>query len=134
MVSIGGIVSVGGGGSSSGGGSTSGITSINSQSGPAIIITGVNGISVTANANQILIDGAGASGTQSSVSKFAASFSSITSGLFSHNLGTLDVIVQVRDSAAGGARIIIPDEIIVENLNQVSLLFNAVQSGRVVII
>lgn len=129
---IGGIVSLGGG-SSSGGGSTSGITSINSQTGPAIIIAGVNGITVTAGGNQILIDGAGASGTTSGASKFAASFSSISSGLFTHNLGTLDVIVQVYDDGSP-RRAMMPDDIVLENTNAISLIFNSPQSGRVVIV
>jgi len=129
-IGVGGIVSLGGG-SSGGSGSTSGIQSINGQTGPSIQVVGVNGIAVTAGGNQILVDGAGASGT-TNVSKFAASFSSITSGLFTHNLGTLDVIVQVRDNIR--RRVIMPDDIIVENTNQISLIFNKPQSGRVVVI
>jgi hypothetical protein len=132
MVNVGGIVSVGGSSGGSGG-STSGITSINGQTGPAIVIVGVNGITVTAGGNQILIDGAGASGTTSGASKFAASFSSISSGLFTHNLGTLDVIVQVYDNG-GPRRAIMPDDIIIENTNEISIIFNSPQSGRVVII
>jgi len=129
---IGGIVSVGGGSSGSGG-STSGIQSINGQTGPAISIVGVNGINVTAGGNQIVIDGAGASGVSSGATKFAASFVAVTSGLFTHNLGTMDVIVQVYDS--GSPRLqLFPDQIRVENSNQVSVLFNTPQSGRVVVI
>lgn len=132
MVNVGGIVSVGGssGGSS---GSTSGIQTINpgGNSGPTVTITGVNGISVTGGGNQIVINGASLSGT---VTKFASSFTAITSGLFTHNLNTLDVIVQVRDGVSGGASVILPDAIIIENLNQVSVLFNTPQTGRVVII
>ena len=130
-IGIGGIVSLGGGSTS--GGSTSGIQSINSQTGPAISFTGVNGIVVTAAGNQIVIDGAGASGAAGGISKFAASFSSISSGLFTHGLGTLDVIVQVYD-AGSPRRAIMPDDIIVENTNEVSLIFNIPQSGRIVIV
>lgn len=129
---VGGIVSLGGGsGGSSGSGS--GIQSINTQTGPNVVIVGVNGIEVTTpSPNIILVDGAGASGVNS-VSKFAASFSAITSGLFTHGLGTLDVIVQVYDN--GSPRLqLFPDQIRVENINQVSVLFNTPQSGRVVII
>jgi hypothetical protein len=132
MVNVGGIVSVGGS-SGGGSGSTSGIQSINGQTGPAISITGVNGVVVTAGGNQIVIDGAGASGTSGGTTKFAASFSSISSGLFTHGLGTLDVIVQVYD-AGSPRRAIMPDDIIVENTTQISLIFNTPQSGRVVIV
>lgn len=129
---IGGIVSVGGTGSSSGGAS-SGIQTINpgTNTGPTIDIQGVNGITVTSpSANVILIDGVALSGT---VSKFATSFSSTTSGLFSHNLGTEDVIVQIYNDQIP-RRQILPDEIKIENSNQVSVLFNTPQSGRIVIV
>ena len=127
---IGGIVSVGGGSGS--GSAASGITTINpgGNTGPTIDFQGVNGIVVTSPfSNIILIDGAGASG----VSKFAASFSSITSGIFTHGFGTLDVLVQVYDDRSP-RRQMIPDEIKIENSNQVSVLFNRPQSGRVVIV
>ena len=131
---VGGIVSVGGG-SGGGGGASSGIQVINpgNNTGPTVSFQGVNGVQVTSpSSNVILIDGAGASGT-TSVTKFAASFSAITSGLFTHNLGTMDVIVQVYDN--GSPRLqLLPDQIRVENSNQVSVLFNTPQSGRVVII
>lgn len=127
---IGGIVSLGGSSGSGGGGSTSGIQSINSQTGPAVSIAGVNGIIVTAGGNVITIDGAGASGT---TSKFAASFSSISSGLFTHNLGSLDVIVQVYDNSSP-RRAIMPDDILLENANQVSVIFNIPQTGRIIIV
>lgn len=132
MVNVGGIVNVGGS-SGGGSGSTSGIQSINGQTGPAVVLVGVNGIAITAGGNQILIDGAGASGSSSSVSKFAAPFSSISSGLFTHNLGTTDVIVQVQNDASP-RRVMMPDKIIIENSNQISLIFNTPQSGRVVVI
>lgn len=133
MVSVGGIVSVGGSSGGSGG-STSGIQTINpgGNTGPTVTFVGVNGITVTSPAaNTVLINGVGLSGT---VTKFASSFTAITSGLFTHNLNTLDVIVQVRDSITGGASVLLPDMIIVENLDQVSVLFNTPQTGRVVII
>ncbi len=132
---IGGIVSVGGG-SSSGSGSASGIQILNpgNNVGSTVDFQGVNGITVTSPfSNIILIDGAGASGTSSSVSKFATSFSSITSGLFTHNLSTMDVIVQVYDSRSPRRQMLV-DEIKVENSNEISLIFNRPQSGRVVII
>lgn len=131
---IGGIVSVGGGSSS--GGAASGIQTLNpgGNTGPTVDIQGVNGVSVTSPfANIILINGAGASGVSSGATKFASGFSSITSGVFTHGLGTLDVIVQVYDDQVP-RRWILPDEIVIDNINQVSILFNRPQSGRVVII
>lgn len=131
MVGVGNIVSVGGFGT---GGGSSGIQEINGQTGPVVTFEGVNGIEVTGpSANLVLIDGAGASGVGGSVTKFAASFAGITSGLFTHNLGTEDVIVQVYDSNVP-RRQMFPDQIRIENSNQVSLLFNVPQTGRVVII
>jgi hypothetical protein len=133
-LSVGGIVSLGGtpGSGTSGGGSTSGIVTINNQFGPAITIVGLSGITVLTTLNTITIVGPG-SGI-STVSKFAAAFSSIVSGIFTHNLGTVDVIVQVFDTPGGGGKVILPDQIIVENANQISLTFNRPQSGKVVII
>jgi len=132
---IGGIVSLGGGsqsGSSGGGGSTSGIIAINGQLGPFINIVGLSGITILSAGNFITIIGPGSG--SSSVSKFAATFSSITSGLFVHNLNSLDVLVQVFDAPGGGAKNILPDDIIIEDSNSVSLIFNTPQDGKVVII
>lgn len=125
-VALGGIVSIGGSGG--GGGSTSGITSANSQTGPSITFIGVNGISITSpSTNVILVDGAGASGVGGSSSlKFAASFTGIVSGLFQHNLNTLDVIVQIRDGSGGGSKVLMPDDIIIENSNEISVKFKIV--------
>lgn len=134
---VGGIVSVGGS-SVAGGGSGSGIQVINpgNNTGPTVEFQGVNGITVTSpSPNVVLIDGAGASGVSSAsgVNKFAAAFTSITSGIFTHSLGTEDVIVQVYDNQVP-RRQMLPDEIRVENSNQVSVLFNTPQTGRVVIV
>jgi hypothetical protein len=114
-------------------GSGSGITTLNpgENTGPTVNFTGVNGINITGGSNEIVVDGTAVSG---SISKFAASFSNITSGIFTHGLNTLDVLVQVRDTDTGGANIIIPDQIIIENLDQVSVLFNRPQNGRVIIV
>jgi len=130
---LGSIVSVGGSVGGSGGGS-SGITEINGQTGPIVTIIGASGISVVVTGpNEITI---GLSGTvpTSGASKFAASFSSIASGQFVHGLGTMDVIVQVRDNPSGGGRMLIPDDIIVDSPDFISLVFNHPQSGRVVIL
>ena len=132
-LSTGGIVSLGGG-TSSGSGGSSGIMSLNSQTGPAITITGVNGVTVSAGGNTITIDGAGASGATGGSTKYAASFSSISSGQFFHGLNTLDVIVQVRDNPNGGGRVLMPDDIIIDDPAFISLVFNIPTSGRVVIV
>jgi hypothetical protein len=103
-----------------------GIGGINGQIGPHLDIKGANGIDVTVpSENCLLIDAAGVSG------KFSAPFTNITSGIFTHNFGTLDVIIQVFNS---DRNVILPDNIIVENGEQVSVLFNRPQSGRVVIV
>lgn len=126
---LGSIVSVGGGPGSSGG-STSGLISINSQTGPFITVNGVNGIDVTSGGNVITVNGAALSGL--SPTKFSATFTSITSGIFTHNFSTLSVLVQVYGLIP--RRAILPDKIIVENLNQISIVFNAPQSGYIVIL
>ncbi len=68
----------------------------------------------------------------SGVTKFAASFLGITSGIFAHGLNTRDVLVQVYD-VSGPPRQILPDDVIIDTLDAVSLLFNVAQTGRVVI-
>lgn len=155
MVGVGNIVSVGGAGGSGGGGGSSGIQNLNGQTGPVVTlvgtrgiviapvapniinigydasgVVGVNGIDVQQVGGNFVVDGASLSGA-SSVSKFAASFTDITSGVFTHSFNTLDVIVQVFDVRR---HVILPDAIIVENGDQVSVRFNRPQSGRVVII
>lgn len=130
---IGGIISPGGG--AGGGGGTSGITTIDpgGNTGPTITFEGVNGIEVTGGSNIVVIDGAGASGVGGSATKFAAGFTAITSGTFVHNLGTEDVIVQIHDDQVP-RRVLEPDEIKIENVNLVSVLFNTPQTGKVIII
>jgi len=154
MVGVGGIVSVGSPRGSGGGGSGSGIQVLNGQIGPTVTlvgtsgivispvapniinigyeasgVVGVNGINVAQVNGDFVIDGASLSGL--SVSKFSASFSSITSGIFTHNFNTLDVIIQVFNT---DRHVMFPDNIIVENGDQISIRFNQPQSGRVVII
>ena len=123
-----------GGGSSGSGSGGSGITEINGQIGPVVTIIGASGIIVAITGpNEITI---GLSGTVSTSgdSKYAQSFSSISSGQFVHGLGTMDVIVQVRDNPSGGGRVLIPDDIIVDSPDFISLVFNQPQSGRIVIL
>lgn len=131
MVGVGNIISVGGAGGGSGGGSLSGITSINGQTGPSIIIDGANGVSIVTGTNTITVSAASLSGTLPN--KFAADFVGITSGQFQHNLGTRDVVVQVYDDSSP-PREILYDNLILDTLDAVSLLFNRPQNGRIVII
>lgn len=77
--------------------------------------------------------GTSGSGSSSGVTKFAASFTNITSGIFTHGFGTTDVIVQVQDNRSP-SRVIMPDYIIISNSNQVSITFNVPKSGRIIII
>jgi len=108
----------------------SGINAVNGDTGPNIDLVGVNGIEVTAvGGGTIVIDGAGASGTL----KFAASFTNVVSGQFTHNLGTRDVVVQIYEESPLAIQII-PDRIIRDTPDTVSVLFNRAQSGRVVIV
>jgi len=160
MVGVGNIVSVGGGGGSGGGGGgASGIQNLNGQTGPVVTlvgtsgivvapiapniinigfggsvtqsgVVGVNGIEVEQIGGEFVVNGASISGT-SSVSKFSAPFTNITSGIFTHSFDTLDVIVQVFDS---NRHMILPDSIVIENGDQVSVTFNRPQSGKVVVI
>lgn len=139
---IGGIVSIGGGTSGGGGGgSTSGIIDINSQTGPSIVVNAVNGITVTTSTNLITINAAGLSGLIPSginrpppVVSYAQSFSNISSGIFTHNFNTKDLVVQVYEGdVANPNNQVLPDEIILENYDSVSILFNSPQTGRVVI-
>lgn len=129
MIAIGGIVSVGGSTSTGGGGS--GIQTINAQAGPAIIVGGVNGATVITGANTVTVDVASLSGLIPQ--KFAAGFVSMTSGVFDHNFGTRDVVVSIYDVSLP-PRAIIPDNIVLENFNQISVIFNRPQTGRIVII
>jgi hypothetical protein len=121
-----------------------GIGGINGQIGPHIELKGVNGIDVTVDSeNCILLDGVSISGVGGSgdvtvissgvSSQFAASFTNTVSGLFNHNFGTRDVVVQVYDTSAP-PRKLIPDDIVYDTLDAVSVLFNTPQDGRVVII
>lgn len=155
MVGVGNIVSVGGFGTGGSGGGSSGIQELNGQTGPIVTlvgtsgivvspvfpntihigfaqsgVVGVNGISVLQIDGNFVVDGSAISGV-SSVSKFSQSFTNITSGTFTHNFNTLDVLVQIYDT---DRCLILPDKIIVDNGDQVSVLFNRSQSGKVVII
>lgn len=107
------------------------VTILSCGSGSASGVVGVNGINVHQVGGNFVVDGAPISGLPTN--RFATSFSNVTSGVFTHNLGTLDVIVQIYDDQLP-RRWLLPDEIVVDDINRVSVLFNRPQSGRVVII
>ncbi len=124
MVQIGGLVSF-----SRPGSTGSGITSINTQAGPAITIKGVNGIDIsTPSSNCILVDGVALSGVNGC---FATSFTNITSATINHGLGTEDILVQVKDTSGS---ILTADEVTATDINNVLLKFNRAISGRITII
>lgn len=125
MVQIGGLVSVGGGVAGGGGGSSSGITDINGQTGPSIVLVGTSGINILAQGNTIFIGGPTLPGC------FTANFTLTTSGQFSHGLGTRDLVVQVFDDGQP-RRLLVPDAIIYDTLDVFSVLFNRPQTGTVV--
>jgi len=64
---------------------------------------------------------------------YAETFSSQSTWTVNHNIGTTDVIVTVYDSNSPRL-VIIPDEIATTSSNVVTVTFNQVTSGRVVII
>ncbi len=178
-VGLGSIVSIGGGTGGSGGGSGSGITSINSQTGPAILVNGVNGISVSTGGNVITINGASLSGlitaspgsgiteinsetgpaiqisginglvvTQprpnlilldvsaiSGVSSdnhcYTTTFTNVVEQTFTHGLGTKSIIVQIQDT---GDEFITADAITAIDINNVTVRFNTLQSGRLTVV
>lgn len=100
-----------------------------SQSG----VLGVNGIDVEQVGGNFVVDGAALSGLVTYSNQYSATFTNITSGIFNHNLGTRDVIVQVRDNGAP-PREIIPDAVVYDTLDDISLIFNVPVTGRVTII
>jgi len=105
-----------------------GIGAINGQIGPVIEIAGINGINVTVSSeNEILIDGAGGSGTLC----FAETFTSITSSTFTHNLSSTNVIIDVFDDSDNK---IMADRVGIVDSNNVIVEFNRPQTGKVVVV
>jgi hypothetical protein len=144
-------------------GNGSGIQRINDQTGPSVTLVGTSGITVLAVApNQInigfdgsitqsgvigvngisvhqiggsfVIDGAALSGIGGgSANCFESGFTSITSGLFQHNFGTRSLVVQITDNSSP-PRAIMPDAIIFDTLDAISVLFNTPQTGSVTVL
>lgn len=65
--------------------------------------------------------------------KYSVSFSSVTGVVVNHNLGSVDVLVQVRDNSTPKQQII-PDKVIHTDSNNITLQFNSQRSGRVTVI
>lgn len=65
--------------------------------------------------------------------KFSQSFTNVSSVIVTHNLGTGDVLVQVKDNSVP-PELFIPDKITFDNINTVTLSFNSLRSGKVVVI
>lgn len=124
---MGGIINIAGGGGTSTG-AASGIQSINGEDGPSISINSPDGtINVTSQSDTISLSASGILALR------AYNFSTITSGTFNHGLGTRDLLVQIYDDG-GPPHMIIPDEIILDTLDDLSLTFNYPTSGRVIIV
>jgi hypothetical protein len=122
-VTSGNIILVGGESVAGGGG-------IVEQSG----VLGVNGIVVHQIGGDFIVDGAALSGLITGASGCHTEFfGPTTSGFFTHNLGTRNLVVQVIDNGSPPAWIL-PDKIIYDTLDAISVLFNAPQTGRVVIL
>lgn len=100
-------------------------------------VLGVNGIDVHQIDGSFVVDGAALSGLVPDASLasgcYTQSFNSITSGNFAHNLGTRNLLVQVIDNGSPPQQIF-TDGISYDTLDNISVLFNRPQSGRVIII
>ena len=97
-------------------------------------VIGVNGIDVQQVDGNFVVDGAALSGTVGTGNNcFSSSFTATTSGRFTHNLGTRDVVVSVSDDSLPPASII-PDRILFDTPNVLSVLFNAPQTGNITVV
>lgn len=81
---------------------------------------------------KLVILGCGTFVAPSGVNKFSQSFTNISSINVTHNFGTEDVIVQVRDNSSP-RKVLVPDDIIMLDPNTVQIIFNTLQSGRLTI-
>lgn len=104
-----------------------------SQSG----VIGVNGITVHQIGGNFVVDGIALSGQSggggSPLSCFEQDFGPITSGFFEHNLGTRSLVVQISDNGSP-PRVILPDAIVFDTLDALSVLFNAPQQGSITVL
>lgn len=105
-----------------------------SQSG----VIGVNGITVHQINGNFVVDGialSGQSGNNSSSDHacFEQTFAATTSGFFAHNLGTRSLVVQIADDSQPPMAIM-PDAIVFDTLDAISVLFNTPQAGIITIL
>jgi hypothetical protein len=108
-----------------------GIGSINGQIGPTLEVNGANGVNVAVTAeNTITIDAAALSGVIGN-DCYVESFSNITNTTINHNLGTVDVIIDVFDASSNK---VLADRVGIIDINNVILEFNRPQTGKVVIV
>lgn len=101
----------------------------------AVIATDINNVRVkfnTPTTGLLVVLSCATTISVSGVTKYAAAYLNVSSGLFSHSLGTRDVVVNCWDDS-GPPRKIMPDEVILDTLDALSLVFNRPQTGRVVI-
>lgn len=94
----------------------------------SISVVGASGIVVDAVGQTITITPG-----NTLVRSYAENFTNTTSQVFTHNLNTLDVVVSVYDNQ-GQPQEVIPDSIELTDANSITVKFNVLQSGRVVIV
>jgi hypothetical protein len=94
-------------------------------------VLGVNGVDVQQIGGNFVVDAAALSGI--STRKFSTAFTNQSSVIVNHNLGSVDVIVQVRDNSVP-SNVIIPNSIEITDASNVTVYFNANRTGRVVVI
>ena len=75
----------------------------------------------------------GATGTTGPITSvfFGQVFTSVTSLVVTHNLGSTNVIVAVYDASENQ---ILPSDVTIDSVNQLTLTFSATTTGRVVIV
>lgn len=117
----------------------SGLHSLNGETGPDVTLIGDTFSSITvpsSNHIKVNIDPSGIMDSR----KYVEAFTSLTNyalgafRTFTHGLGTYDVVVQTYDTSAPNGKLIMPDDIVIEDENSVTVYYNAQTAGRVVII
>jgi hypothetical protein len=119
----------------------SGLNSVNGQVGPDIELIGIDGIFVIPSSTGVsdVFIGVDTSGVLNS-RKYVEAFTTLTNyalgtfRTFTHNLGTFDVLVQIFDTSLPNGKLIMPDDIVIEDENSITVYYNAQTAGRVVII
>ena len=119
----------------------SGLNSVNGQVGPDIELIGLDNVFVFPNSTGVseVFIGVDTSGVLNS-RKYVEAFTSLTPyalgsfKTFTHNLGTYDVIVQLYDTSLPHGKQIMPDDIVIDDENSVTVYYNATTAGRVIIL